>query len=62
MSRGISGRVTRKPFGPAVGVLLIAALLIHCGGEPGTTDSSSNGKSGAASDSNYTARVAPGFV
>src|SRR5262249_8449605 len=32
MSRGTSGRVTRKPFGPAVGVLLIAALLIHCGG------------------------------
>ena len=32
MSSGISGRVTRKPFGPAVGVLLIAALLIHCGG------------------------------
>jgi hypothetical protein len=32
MSRSISRRVTRKPFGPAVGVLLIAALLIHCGG------------------------------
>lgn len=32
MSRGITERETRKPLGPAVGLLLIASLLIHCGG------------------------------